>query len=119
MGNFMTFITRSVAHCDQPTCGHEWLTTGMPTHCAKCKSRRWNDGSKAEPKDILQQAVDQAPEGVDSVSLHSEAGTLIETRAVDLPEVAIAKSSKSHNSKSCRVYKCGLCAAKKVTTDTK
>lgn len=38
----MSFIKRLVAHCD--ICGHEWLTAITPTHCAKCKSRKWNGG---------------------------------------------------------------------------
>jgi predicted Zn-ribbon and HTH transcriptional regulator len=38
----MSFVQRKVAHCDQ--CGHEWILTTdrEPVHCAKCKSRRWN-----------------------------------------------------------------------------
>jgi hypothetical protein len=36
----MSFLLRQVAHCD--VCGHEWLTSKVPSHCAKCKSRKWN-----------------------------------------------------------------------------
>ena len=36
----MSFLMRQVAHCD--VCEHEWLTSKVPSHCAKCKSRRWN-----------------------------------------------------------------------------
>jgi hypothetical protein len=38
----MSFVQRQAAHCDQ--CSHEWMTAGTPTHCAKCKSRKWNQG---------------------------------------------------------------------------
>lgn len=39
----MSFVKRQVAHCDQ--CSHEWLVVvaNTPKHCAKCKSRRWNN----------------------------------------------------------------------------
>ena len=41
----MSFLKRLIAHCD--LCGHEWIPTiTLPTHCAKCKSRQWNSGSK-------------------------------------------------------------------------
>jgi hypothetical protein len=46
----MSFVQRQAAHCDQ--CSHEWLVVGAstPTHCAKCKSRRWNTkGAVAQP----------------------------------------------------------------------
>jgi hypothetical protein len=40
----MSFVNRQAAHCD--ICSHEWLVVGAstPTHCAKCKSRKWNQG---------------------------------------------------------------------------
>jgi hypothetical protein len=36
----MSFVQRKVAHCDR--CGHEWITSLVPSHCAKCRSRKWN-----------------------------------------------------------------------------
>jgi predicted Zn-ribbon and HTH transcriptional regulator len=44
----MSFVQRKVAHCDQ--CGHEWILTTdrEPVHCAKCKSRRWNQLSSLQ-----------------------------------------------------------------------
>jgi predicted Zn-ribbon and HTH transcriptional regulator len=49
----MSFVQRTVAHCDQ--CGHEWIIVAesLPTHCAKCKSRQWNAGEKIKPKPVL------------------------------------------------------------------
>jgi len=46
----MSYVTRQAAHCDQ--CSHEWLvvSASIPTHCAKCKSRRWDKpGLKVVP----------------------------------------------------------------------
>ena len=47
----MSFVQRQAAHCDQ--CSHEWLVVGAstPTHCAKCKSRRWNRGERMQGVD--------------------------------------------------------------------
>lgn len=46
----MSFVQRTVAHCD--VCGHEWLVVAetIPTHCAKCKSRKWNRPVEKKPK---------------------------------------------------------------------
>jgi predicted Zn-ribbon and HTH transcriptional regulator len=46
----MSFVKREVAHCD--VCGHEWLLVSdkIPTHCAKCKSRKWNQPAEKKPK---------------------------------------------------------------------
>jgi hypothetical protein len=70
----MSFVQRQVAHCD--VCGHEWLTDKVPSHCAKCKSRRWNQGPVKESR---------------------SAKHLLDYHA--------------HDSKTCRIYKCGMCAA--------
>jgi hypothetical protein len=43
----MSYVTRLAAHCD--VCSHEWLTSIAPSHCARCKSRKWNSG--AGPKE--------------------------------------------------------------------
>jgi len=45
----MSWKSRWVAACDE--CGHEWIPQdterfGDPKQCAKCKSRRWNDGNE-------------------------------------------------------------------------
>lgn len=47
--------------CDVVTCGHAWLASDVvpPPQCAKCKSRKWH----TKPKDILDQAIERAPEG--------------------------------------------------------
>jgi hypothetical protein len=38
--------------CDIDECGHVWLKRSEvpPTHCAKCKSRSWNNDSEVKPK---------------------------------------------------------------------
>jgi hypothetical protein len=43
----MSYVQRQAAHCD--ICGHEWLSTGEPSHCAssKCRSRKWNSKQAA------------------------------------------------------------------------
>ena len=52
--------TARVWICDQ--CKHIWLRGEIvPTHCAKCRSRRWNDGYAGEPK------VDNGRAGSDAV----------------------------------------------------
>lgn len=87
----MSFISRLVAHCDVPTCGHEWLTNGIPTHCAKCKSRKWNVGSPKDPENP---------------------GTFKD----GTPDVGVAGLARlmtkmsEHDPKICNVYKCGMCA---------
>jgi hypothetical protein len=55
----MSFLLRQVAHCD--VCGHEWLTSKVPSHCAKCKSRKWNQGvvSSVQPADGSKVFIDQ------------------------------------------------------------
>lgn len=40
----MSYVLRWVLHCD--VCSHEWLSAINPTHCARCKSRRWNKDAK-------------------------------------------------------------------------
>jgi hypothetical protein len=44
----MSFVQRQVAHCD--ICGHEWIVvaTHVPTHCAKCRSRQWNQAPEPQ-----------------------------------------------------------------------
>lgn len=43
----MSWITRKIAKCDVPGCGHEWIPiVKNPQQCAKCKSRRWNQKEK-------------------------------------------------------------------------
>jgi predicted Zn-ribbon and HTH transcriptional regulator len=44
----VSFVQRTVAHCDQ--CHHEWIVVAekLPTHCARCKSRQWNAGEKVK-----------------------------------------------------------------------
>jgi predicted Zn-ribbon and HTH transcriptional regulator len=44
----MSYVERLIAHCD--ICGHEWITYITPTHCAKCKSRRWDWKNARETK---------------------------------------------------------------------
>jgi predicted Zn-ribbon and HTH transcriptional regulator len=45
----MSWIKRLIAHCD--ICGHEWIpTVKEPVHCAKCKSRRWNENAASRSK---------------------------------------------------------------------
>ena len=45
----MSYVTRPVAHCD--LCGHEWLVIAekTPTHCARCRQRRWNTEPPTAP----------------------------------------------------------------------
>lgn len=107
----------TINRCD--VCGHEWLPnpimglTSNYTHCTsgKCRSRLWNGSTrKAEAavpvEKLLQQAVEQAPEGVDRVDIITTAGTVLASKAID-------KSSKRHNPNTCRVYLCGMCASAK------
>jgi len=81
----MSFLMRQVAHCD--ICGHEWLTAKVPSHCAKCKSRKWNIAM---------------PDHLDSM------------KALAKVHAARANMLLGHNPKTCRIYKCGMCAASKV-----
>ena len=60
----MSFVTRQAAHCDQ--CSHEWLVVGAstPTHCAKCKSRKWNGRNPLFPL-TAESIHEAATEGVE------------------------------------------------------
>lgn len=41
----MSETTAQAYVCDE--CGHIWLKTAkLPTHCAKCHTRKWNSGAK-------------------------------------------------------------------------
>ena len=94
----MSQVTRQAAHCDQ--CSHEWLIVGAstPTHCAKCKSRKWNAGAPVESQKRISRPTFQDPDvGVAGLA------RLLEKRA-------------SHDPKSCRIYKCGMCATLKSVT---
>jgi hypothetical protein len=75
----MSFVPRQAAHCDQ--CSHEWLVVGAstPTHCAKCKSRRWN---QSPPSSQLRNVAVQGK----------------------------VNAERIHDKKTCRLYKCGMCA---------
>jgi hypothetical protein len=102
----MSFVQRQAAHCDQ--CSHEWLVVGAstPTHCAKCKSRRWNDS------DVLALAKSLLPPGAlipcdDPRSPKRE----------DVLQEVVRRAPRvrpQHDPKTCRVYRCGLCAASKA-----
>lgn len=41
----MSWVQCRAAHCD--VCGHEWLASGQPKQCAKCKTRAWNSAGQA------------------------------------------------------------------------
>ena len=67
------------------SCGHIWLKSGVvPTHCAKCRSRRWNDGSKAEP-------VVRVSRTVRAVS-DASVGVLPKVKEVVVPPVPIMRT---------------------------
>lgn len=40
----MSWVQCRAAHCD--VCGHEWLASGQPKQCAKCKTRAWNSAGQ-------------------------------------------------------------------------
>src|ERR1700677_421763 len=85
-----------VNRCD--VCAHEWIPKlGVTyTHCTsgKCRSRLWNSASK--PTDV---------EIAYDVSRRKNIAKL------PIAEQAIRSTRREHNPKTCRVYRCGLCAA--------
>ena len=94
-------ITALWCQCDK--CTHEWLawkTTGLPIRCAKCKSRKWNGGKfgvefmRVPVKTETTFHIGDVVEGIPGIS-----GVI--DRVV----------SSDHDSKTCRVYRCGQCAA--------
>lgn len=42
------WIQVRAAKCDR--CGHEWLPSGEPKRCAKCKSPGWNSSPSVGPQ---------------------------------------------------------------------
>lgn len=59
----MAFVLKEIAKCDQ--CGHEWITTGTPIRCSKCKSKAWNKNNTAlVPAPKMQQIMEKAIEVV-------------------------------------------------------
>ncbi len=34
--------------CQCEACSHEWITRDIPKRCARCKSRKWNNGERIE-----------------------------------------------------------------------
>lgn len=82
--------------CD--VCGHRWIAGELvPTHCAssKCRSRKW-DNTPSEP------TIDVP------ITFKSPINLIIP------PDVRL-RVRPDHDPKTCRVYKCGLCAA--ITND--
>jgi hypothetical protein len=81
--------------CDR--CSHVWLAD-KPKRCSKCKSMRWN-------MTLIEQAIQAAPPDAVSVSIYKGSTKIVEQ--------AIQSSRKEHDTKTCRVYRCGLCASAK------
>ena len=90
-GKRMSFVQRSVAHCD--ICGHEWLTKIVPKWCAKCKGRKWNQDHQ------LSESALKCLQVVQDSLLHA-------------PMVLHTKDGLRHHL-SC---KCGVCAAQKESS---
>lgn len=67
-----------------------WLAARKPKACAKCKSRNW-----------------------DTMVVVAEAATTISK--IDtinhVIEYSVESAKLAHNPKTCRVYRCGMCAA--------
>jgi hypothetical protein len=116
----MSYVQRFVAHCD--VCGHEWLIVGgnllaksgipvkVPSHCAKCKSRKWNQLAAAaahvmSPEEREEQRRSFA---YGNVAMHNPNVT---REIVDRAADALAARANPHDPKTCRTYKCGMCAA--------
>src|ERR1700755_2375564 len=107
--------------CDK--CEHVWLRKeSIPTHCAKCHTRSWNGGAtrgNSEP---------DAPSGVKKASYRGSdirssigaGGSSESDSATSGPYQVVSRlhgyESKrvDHDSKTCRVYRCGLCASMKA-----
>lgn len=52
----MSHISAEALRCD--ICGHTWLSEKKnPSHCAKCKSRRWNCKEDAMYKALRKEAI--------------------------------------------------------------
>lgn len=113
----MSFRMRQAAHCDR--CSHEWLAVGesIPTHCAKCKSRRWNSGEQANrtkpfaPKRFVSAAKPPSDADIAQAEHHLNAYPTALREAID---PMIESRMSGHDPKTCRVYKCGMCASAKV-----
>jgi hypothetical protein len=85
--------------CDK--CGHIWIASDLvPTHCAssKCRSRQWN------------QRVDSMREA--QVEARSRIASGEDVIAV-ADKFLKAFDRFDHDPKTCRIYKCGMCAAAK------
>lgn len=91
--------------CD--VCGHRWIAGELvPTHCAssKCRSRKWDSDPVSVARDLL-------PPG--SVIPCADPKNVT---CEEVMQAVVARAKRpDHDAKSCRVYKCGLCAA--ITND--
>ncbi len=90
---------RTINHCD--ICGHEWIAKPgvVYTHCTsgKCRSRKW------DRKDIPATGEEGKAPAAKAVAI------LLEKR----PHLKPKLERVPHDSKTCRIYKCGMCAAAK------
>ena len=90
----MSQVTRTANHCD--VCSHEWLPTPgvVYTHCtsSKCRSRKW-DSQHVEPMGDLNK--------------------LQPKRRVEVQALINTNLRSAHDPKTCRIYKCGMCALAK------
>ena len=86
----------------------------MPVRCGKCKSAYWKTGSGARqthqtagvdkglPEPSIMQVSNPASPTVKSMKM-----------AEILAVKAVKATSRQHDTKTCRVYRCGLCASYK------
>src|ERR1700731_3904114 len=90
-------ITALWCQCEE--CGHEWIAKELPKRCAKGKHRAWNSG-------MGQQPTKSRPA---SDTRDRKEGGRVEV-VQDQPR-SIEPSRPLHDTKSCRIYRCGTCAA--------
>jgi hypothetical protein len=103
-------------------CGHEWLTDKVPSHCAKCKSRQWNQKLMKQCEcgcgEWFQKRrkIDRFFSTACRVRHHQADPDFKEKRRIEARKLYREErpTLTKHDPKTCRTYKCGMCAAIKA-----
>ena len=103
----MAIIQDTVLQCDE--CKHKWLNTreDLPKHCAKCRTRKWNQAGPTHVEAVTNTHTLSEDE-VKPVSIaHTQA-----RMAVD--RVTTSQGRPVHDRKTCTTYGCLMCAVAKA-----